>query len=97
MSTSGTFHWTAPSGAGFGLRPLTQADEARFIAFVDHLDPEDRRLRFFQPLRHLSPPLADKLTHVDQKKHLAFVLAPDDPASREDFAGGVRLVMGAAL
>ncbi|MEP7030671.1 MAG: GNAT family N-acetyltransferase [Pseudolabrys sp.] len=55
------------------LRPLTAADGALYPDFQKAVDAQDFRLRFFSPLRQLSPEFIDKLTHYDPKIAMASI------------------------
>ena len=56
------------------VRPIRPQDEALLQGFVQHLSPEDIRLRFFSPLRELSHEMAARLTQIDYDRDMAFLL-----------------------
>jgi len=60
------------------IRPIRPDDAERLCAFHDRLSTRTARLRFFSPLKHLSPDFAKRLTSVDFVKRCAFVISPVD-------------------
>jgi len=55
------------------LRPLKVADGALYPDFLSDVTTDDLRLRFFAPMRALSPEMVDKLTHYDPAHAMAFI------------------------
>ncbi len=55
------------------LRPLTVADGALYPDFLKEVTGDDLRLRFFAPMRELSPEMIDKLIHYDPVNAMAFI------------------------
>jgi RimJ/RimL family protein N-acetyltransferase len=55
------------------LRPLMLEDAALYPDFLAEVTAEDLRLRFFAPMREVSPDLIDKLIHYDPKHAMAFI------------------------
>ena len=55
------------------LRPLMPEDAALYPDFLAEVTAEDLRLRFFAPMREVSPDLIDKLIHYDPKHAMAFI------------------------
>jgi RimJ/RimL family protein N-acetyltransferase len=55
------------------LRPLTVADGALYPDFLKDVTSEDLRLRFFAPMRGLSPEMIDKLIHYDPANAMVFI------------------------
>jgi len=73
-------------GRAFFLRPIRPEDEPLIQAMLEKSTAEDLRLRFFTPLRRLSPQLAARLTQIDYDREMAFV------AEREgEILGAVRI------
>jgi GNAT superfamily N-acetyltransferase len=70
------------------VRPLKPEDIAFYPDFLAHVTAEDIRLRFFAPIRELSPAVLDRLTHLDYARAMAFIAL--DEASGE-MLGVVRL------
>lgn len=70
------------------LRPLKVADGALYPDFLSDVTTDDLRLRFFAPMRELSPEMIDKLIHYDPANAMAFI-AIDETSGR--MLGVVRL------
>jgi len=70
------------------LRPLKVADGALYPDFLSDVTTDDLRLRFFAPMRALSPEMIDKLIHYDPANAMAFI-AIDESSGR--MLGVVRL------
>lgn len=66
--------WPLPGGASLWLRPVTAADAPAEQAFVRGLSLDSRHKRFHVGLHALSPTLLQRLTDVDQRLHVAWVL-----------------------
>ncbi len=74
------------------LRPIRPEDEAQHRSFVEHLQPEDLRLRFFSVRRELARSELARLVQIDYAREMAFVaLAPKADGSTETM-GVVRAV-----
>ncbi len=54
-------------------RPIERADAPRLIASFERLAPRSRRLRFFSPIRVLTPEMARQFAEVDFERNGAFV------------------------
>lgn len=63
-------------GRTFRVRAIRPDDASRLREFHDRLSSNTTRLRFFSPLKHLSPDFANRLTSVDFEKRCAFVVSP---------------------
>jgi len=70
------------------LRPLTPQDAALYPDFLKDVTGDDLRLRFFAPLRELSPTLIDKLVHYDPAHAMAFIAVEEQT---DKMLGVVRL------
>jgi RimJ/RimL family protein N-acetyltransferase len=70
------------------LRPLKAEDAALYPDFLAEVSHDDLRLRFFAPMRQLSPEMIDKLVHYDPARAMAFI-AIAQPSGR--MLGVVRL------
>jgi acetyltransferase len=70
------------------VRPLKPEDLAYYPEFLEQVTPDDMRLRFFAPVKELSPAVFDRLTHLDYALAMAFV-AFDEATG--DLLGVVRL------
>jgi acetyltransferase len=66
-------HVTTLVGEKVFLRPLQVADAALYPDFLADVTADDLRLRFFAPMRQVSPDLIDKLIHYDPAVAMAFV------------------------
>jgi acetyltransferase len=66
-------HVTLLDGEKVFIRPLRVADAALYPDFLSDVTPDDLRLRFFAPMRQVSPELIDKLIHYDPRKAMAFI------------------------
>lgn len=64
---------TLRSGEAVLLRPLEPEDARLYPDFLDEVTFDDLRLRFFAPMREVSPELIDRLVHYDPKKAMAFI------------------------
>jgi acetyltransferase len=60
-------------GRSLLLRPIRPEDEPLIQDTLSKSTPEDLRLRFFAPLKRLSPLLAARLTQIDYDREMAFV------------------------
>ncbi|HEU5019281.1 MAG TPA: GNAT family N-acetyltransferase [Pseudolabrys sp.] len=66
-------HVVLRDGAKVLLRPLAPEDAALYPDFIAELTPDDLRLRFFAPMRQVSPELIDRLIHYDPMRAMAFI------------------------
>ena len=66
-------HVTLRDGEKVLLRPLTVDDARLYPDFLAEVTADDLRLRFFAPMRQVSPELIDKLIHYDPDKAMAFI------------------------
>ena len=55
------------------MRPLKAEDAALYPDFLKEVTAEDLRLRFFAPMREVSPEMIDKLIHYDPARAMAFI------------------------
>jgi acetyltransferase len=81
-------HVRLADGLDVFLRPILPEDGELLRELVANMSAEDRRLRFFIPLRQLSPELVWRLSHVDYQHDIA-LLAPAADSGR--ILGVVRL------
>jgi len=68
-----TRHITLRDGTEVILRPLRPEDTTLYPEFLSEVSAEDLRLRFFAPMREVSPELIDRLVHYDPAKAMAFI------------------------
>lgn len=76
------------SGFRFRVRPVRPEDEELFRAFLERVDPNDIRQRFFAPVKDFSHAFIARLTQIDYARSM--VLVALDPATGE-LIGAVRL------
>jgi len=81
-------HHTLLDGEKVLIRRLLPEDAALYPDFLAEVTAEDLRLRFFAPMRAVSPELIDKLIHYDPAHAMAFI-AIDEQSGR--MLGVVRL------
>jgi acetyltransferase len=55
------------------IRPLKPSDAGLYPDFLSEVTADDLRLRFFAPMREVSPALIDKLVHYDPAHAMAFI------------------------
>lgn len=72
------------------LRPIRPEDAPAIARLFERLAPEDIRMRFFAPLRGISPDQLARLTQIDYDREMAFVLEAPSPDGR-DIVAVVRL------
>ncbi len=66
-------HVVLLTGGRVTIRPLRVEDRALYPDFLKDVTSEDLRLRFFAPMRELSPEMIDKLIHYDPATAMAFI------------------------
>jgi RimJ/RimL family protein N-acetyltransferase len=81
-------HDVLRDGTPVFVRPLKADDETLYPDFLSEVTSEDLRLRFFAPIKELSPEFIGRLTHLDYAKAMAFI-ALDEKTGR--MLGVVRL------
>ena len=75
------------------LRPLRPEDEPQHRAFIELLQPEDLRLRFFCARRELPRSELARLTQIDYAREMAFIAVRTLPDSTPQTLGVVRVVI----
>jgi acetyltransferase len=65
------------------IRPIRTEDLQLELDFVHDLSPDTAYLRFFSPMHELTPQMAERFTHVDYQRSMAFIALeePDAPAA----------------
>lgn len=81
-------HLVLRDGMQILIRQLVTEDAALYPDFLGNVTAADLRLRFFAPMREVSPGLLDKLIHYDPASAMAFIAI--DEKSRK-MLGVVRL------
>jgi len=70
---------TLPDGTRLRLRDIDAADGERLQDLLRNMSAADIRMRFFAPLRELSPALLHRLSHPDPQREIALgAVAPDE-------------------
>ena len=79
-------------GRALTVRPIRPEDEAQHLDFLQHLDPEDVRLRVFYSRRSIERSELARLTQIDYAREMAFVATAPGPDGVEQTLGVVRAV-----
>jgi len=79
------------AGRDMVVRPIRPEDEAMHRDFLDRIQPDDLRLRFFSTRRTLPRSEVARLVQIDYAREMAFV-AVADVAGRDEILGVVRAV-----
>lgn len=82
------------SGMKVLMRPIRPEDEMLYEKFTDNIEPEDHRMRLFQPIKKLPREFIARLTQIDYARAMAFV-AIDEQSG--EMLGVSRLTAGADL
>jgi acetyltransferase len=75
------------------VRPIRPEDEPQHRAFVEGLQPDDLRLRFFNARRELPRSELARLTQVDYAREMAFIAVRARPDGGHETLGVVRAVI----
>jgi acetyltransferase len=75
------------------LRPIRPEDEPQHRAFVERLEAQDLRLRFFSARRELRRSELARLTQIDYAREMAFIAVRCAPDSPPQTLGVVRAVI----
>lgn len=75
------------------LRPIRPEDGPQHQAFIEQLQPEDLRLRFFMVRRELPRSELARLTQIDYAREMAFIAVRADAAGAPQTLGVVRAVV----
>lgn len=81
-------HLVLRDGQRVLLRPLMPEDAALYPDCLSEITPDDLRLRYFVPMREVSPEMIDKHVHYDTK-HAMAAIAVDEATGK--MLGVVRL------
>lgn len=81
------------AGQTWRLRPIRPEDEPALQRLIGRLDPEDLRLRFFQPIQKMSHEMAARLTQIDYEREMALVLTDMGLPGEAEIDGVVRLIV----
>ncbi len=80
-------------GEPITLRPIRPEDEPQHRAFIELLQPEDVRLRFFSVRRELPRSELARLTQIDYAREMAFIAVRTLPGGELQTIGVVRSVI----
>ncbi len=83
--------WFESAGERYLLRPIRPEDEPAHRAFLETLDPEDVRFRFFGAVRKFPHTQLARFTQIDYDREMAFIAVRAGPAGEETL-GVVRAV-----
>ncbi|HYQ92130.1 MAG TPA: GNAT family N-acetyltransferase, partial [Candidatus Competibacteraceae bacterium] len=83
--------FTLPDGRALYLRPILPEDEPPLRELVRRMPEEDRRLRFFQPIKELSHDMAARLTQLDYDREMALVITNPGLPGKAELWGVVRM------
>ena len=72
------WHERLLDGQRITVRPLRPEDAALYRDFFADVTAEDRRLRFFGPLAHVTDDMIDRFTHYDPNIAMAFIALDAD-------------------
>ena len=72
------WHDSLLGGQRVTVRPLRPEDAALYPDFFADVTFEDRRLRFFGPLAHVTDDMIARFTHYDPKTAMAFIALDAD-------------------
>jgi acetyltransferase len=79
-------------GRRLTVRPIRPEDEAQHLDFLQHLDPEDVRLRVFYSRRSIERTELARLTQIDYAREMAFVATAPAADGSEQTLGVVRAI-----
>ncbi len=82
-----TLHW---QGRTLCLRPIRPEDEALHMEFLQHLDPQDVRMRVFYSRRTMERSELARLVQIDYAREIAFVALATGPDGQPQTLGVVR-------
>lgn len=80
-----------PDGRTLLLRPIRPEDEPPLREAVRRMPEEDRRLRFFQPIKELTHDMAARLTQLDYDREMALIVTDLGAAGLATIWGVVRM------
>jgi acetyltransferase len=83
---------TAKDGTPVTLRPIRPEDADAHAAFFARLTPEDVRLRFFAPIRALSPEQIARMTQIDYDREMALVASRETAPGLAETLGVMRII-----
>lgn len=84
-----TVQW---QGRAVCLRPIRPEDEALHVEFLQHLDPEDIRMRVFYSRRTMERSELARLVQIDYAREMAFVALAPGPDGQPQTLGVARAI-----
>ncbi|MDB5890057.1 MAG: hypothetical protein JWP47_888 [Polaromonas sp.] len=85
-----TVHWNDET---IHIRPIRPEDESQHRSFIEALQPEDLRLRFFGVRRELPRSELARLAQIDYAREMAFIAVRSLPDGTSQTLGVVRAVI----
>ncbi len=79
-------------GRALCLRPIRPEDEALHMEFLQHLDPDDVRMRVFYSRRTMERTELARLVQIDYAREMAFVAMAPGPDGQPQTLGVVRAI-----
>jgi acetyltransferase len=79
-------------GRALVLRPIRPEDEPQHARFLDAIDPQDLRLRFFHVVRAFAHSELARMTQIDYDREMAFIAVRRTEAQEEETLGVVRAI-----
>ena len=86
---SETLEW---DGRRVTIRPVRPEDEPAHRAFIDSLDPDDMRMRFFHSRPRLERTELARLVQIDYTREMAFIATADDASGTPQTLGVARAI-----
>ena len=86
---SETLEW---DGRRVTIRPVRPEDEPAHRAFIDSLDPDDMRMRFFHSRPRLERTELARLVQIDYTREMAFIATADDASGAPQTLGVARAI-----
>jgi acetyltransferase len=74
------------------LRPIRPEDTPQHQRFLERLDIEDIRMRFFYTKRNFAPSELARLTQIDYEREMAFIATRPEEPSGEETLGVIRTI-----
>jgi acetyltransferase len=87
---------TTNTGVNIFIRPIRPEDAALLVELFESLSPRSVYLRFFTPLKQLSPSMLARFTQIDYDRHIALVAISESQLD-EKLLGVARVILGRNL
>jgi acetyltransferase len=84
-----TLQW---NGRSISVRPIRPEDEPQHRRFLERLDPEDVRMRFFQARRELPHSELARLAQIDYDREMAFIAVATGEDGQPETLGVARSI-----